>query len=127
MKYVTRARARVDRIACAWLIRRFIDPEAEILYVPPSEVMTVAGCEGALPFDVPGVELGHHGALCSFDAFRRLRAPCSGVADVRCVVRVLPDTAILNRGVNRSRPASSSLVGLRTGDRENGGAAFSGA
>ena len=69
MKFVTRAHARVDRIACAWLIRRFVDPNAEILYVPADRVMSVAQEQGAMPFDVRGVELGHHGDRCSFDAF----------------------------------------------------------
>jgi hypothetical protein len=69
MKWVTRRKARVDRIACPWLIRRFIDPEAEFLFVPEDQVMDTARREGALPFDVPGVELGHHGDRCSFDAF----------------------------------------------------------
>lgn len=69
MKWVTRAKARVDRIACPWLIRRFIDKQAEFLFVPDSEVMATATREGATPYDVPGVELGHHGERCSFDAF----------------------------------------------------------
>jgi hypothetical protein len=69
MKWVTRERARVDRIACPWLIRRFIDREPTFLFVPAAEVMTVAAREGATPFDVPGVDLGHHGERCSFDAF----------------------------------------------------------
>jgi hypothetical protein len=69
MKWVTRARARVDRIACPWLIARFIDPAPEFLFVPAGEVGAVAEREGAVPFDVPGVELGHHGDRCSFDAF----------------------------------------------------------
>ncbi|HEY7654210.1 MAG TPA: chromate resistance protein ChrB domain-containing protein [Methylomirabilota bacterium] len=69
MKWVTRRRARVDRIACPWLIRRFIDKDAEFLFVPEDQVMETARRQGALPFDVPGVELGHHGVRCSFDAF----------------------------------------------------------
>jgi hypothetical protein len=69
MKWVTRAKARVDRIACPWLIRRFIDKQAEFLFVPDAEVMATAAREGATPYDVPGVELGHHGERCSFDAF----------------------------------------------------------
>jgi hypothetical protein len=69
MKFVTRAHARVDRIACPWLIHRFIDPNAELFFVPAADVMRVAEREGAIPFDVPGVELGHRGELCSFDAF----------------------------------------------------------
>jgi hypothetical protein len=68
-KFVTREHARIDRIACAWLVRRFVDPDAEILYVPRDDVDRVAAAEGAIPFDVPGVELGHHGEACSFDAF----------------------------------------------------------
>jgi hypothetical protein len=69
MKWVTRAKARVDRIACPWLIRRFIDKEPEFLFVPDAQVMETAAREGATPYDVPGVELGHHGERCSFDAF----------------------------------------------------------
>ncbi len=69
MKWVTRRKARVDRIACPWLIQRFIDKDAEFLFVPEDQVMETARRESALPFDVPGVELGHHGEQCSFDAF----------------------------------------------------------
>jgi hypothetical protein len=68
MKWVTRARPKVDRVACPWLIKRFVDPQAEILYVPPEQVTEVAKREGAIPFDVANVELGHHGLECSFDA-----------------------------------------------------------
>jgi len=68
MKWVTRERPKVDRIACPWLILRFIDPKAEFLFVPPDKVMDVAAQTGATPFDVSGVELGHEGPLCSFDA-----------------------------------------------------------
>jgi hypothetical protein len=71
MKWVTRARPKVDRVACPWLIKRFIDSKAEIMYVPSEEVMTVADREGAIAFDVNNVELGHHGPLCSFDAILR--------------------------------------------------------
>src|SRR6266705_4998822 len=69
MKWVTRERPKIDRLACPWLIRRFIDPQAEIHYVPAAQVLPVAGSEGAIPFDVPEVELTHSGPLCSFDAF----------------------------------------------------------
>ena len=71
MKWVTRERARVDRIACPWLITRFIDKNPTFLFVPTEKVIEVAQREGATPYDVPGVELGHHGAECSFDAFIR--------------------------------------------------------
>ncbi len=68
MKWVTREHAKVDRIACPWLIRRFVDPQAEFLFVPADQVMAVAEREEATPYDVPGVELGHHGQRCSFEA-----------------------------------------------------------
>jgi hypothetical protein len=68
MKWVTREKARVDRIACPWLITRFVDREPQFLFVPPDQVMAVAAREQAIPYDVPGVELGHHGDECSFDA-----------------------------------------------------------
>ena len=70
-KFVTREHAKVDRIACPWLIRRFVDPNAEFLFVRADEVQTVAKRETAVPFDVEGVELGHSGAYCSFDAIIR--------------------------------------------------------
>ena len=69
MKWITRERARVDRIACPWLISRFIDAKPEFLFVPASQVLDAATREGAIPYDVPNVELGHHGPRCSFDAF----------------------------------------------------------
>jgi len=72
MKWVTRERPKIDRIACTWLIARFIDPEAEFLYVPATDVLQVADEAGAIPYDIPGVEYGHVGELCSFDAFLRL-------------------------------------------------------
>ncbi len=71
MKWITREHPKIDRIACPWLVTRFIDPEAEFIYVPRDKVMSEAERLGAIPFDVPGVELGHHGPLCSFDAFIR--------------------------------------------------------
>ena len=68
MKWITRERPKIDRIACPWLIARFVDPEPEFLYVPGGDVMRLAKETGATPYDVPGVELGHHGDRCSFDA-----------------------------------------------------------
>ena len=87
MQWVTRARPKVDRIACPWLIRRFVDPEAEFLYVPAEEVMRVAVETKAIPFDVPGVELGHHGAKCSFDAI----VATYGLTDpaLQCLARIV--------------------------------------
>lgn len=66
-KWVTRAGAKVDRVACPWLIRRFLDPQAEFLFVPAARVQEVATREGAIPFDAPGVELGHRDGGCSFE------------------------------------------------------------
>jgi hypothetical protein len=71
MKWITRERVKVDRVACPWLIKRFIDPDAELLFVPADTVMEVAQREHATPYDVKDVELGHHGKECSFDAFVR--------------------------------------------------------
>jgi hypothetical protein len=68
MKWVTRKNASVDRIACPWLVKRFIDPEAEFLYVPAQEVPAVAEREGAIAYDVGGVELGHVDGRCSFES-----------------------------------------------------------
>ncbi len=71
MKWVTRSHVHVDRVACPWLIRRFIDSQAEFLFAPKSQVETVAREQGATPFDIPGAELGHHDGGCSFDAIIR--------------------------------------------------------
>ncbi|MGA2265372.1 MAG: chromate resistance protein ChrB domain-containing protein [Phycisphaerae bacterium] len=68
MKWITRERAKVDRVACPWLIKRFIDPQAEFLFAPAERVAEIARQEQAVPFDVKDVELGHHGQECSFDA-----------------------------------------------------------
>jgi len=73
-RWVTRARPRIDRIACPWLIRRFIDPAAEFFFVPAVEVREFAATRGATPFDVPDVDYSHVGAQCSFDAFIRRHA-----------------------------------------------------
>ena len=69
MRWITRERPKIDRIACPWLIARFIDPAAEFLYVPAADVLNIAKVTGAIPYDIPGVEYGHRGELCSFDAF----------------------------------------------------------
>lgn len=68
MKWVTREHSKVDRIACPWLIKKFVDKDAEFLFVPSDRVMHIAKENNATPFDVPNVELGHHGEECSFDA-----------------------------------------------------------
>jgi hypothetical protein len=68
MLWVTRSHVHVDRVACPWLIKRFVDSDADFLFVPKSEVEKVAADKGAIPFDAPGVELGHHEGKCSFEA-----------------------------------------------------------
>lgn len=68
MKWITRSHVHVDRVACPWLITRFIDSEAEFLFVPASQIGPVAELQGAIPFDAPGVELGHHEGRCSFES-----------------------------------------------------------
>lgn len=95
MKWVTRERPKIDRIACPWLIRRFIDEAPELLYVPASEVLRVAGETGAIPFDVPNVELSHVGELCSFDAFLRKY----GLTDP-----ALAQLAVIVRAADTNRP-----------------------
>ena len=69
MKWITRERPKIDRIACPWLIARFIDKSPEFLYVPADQVLRIAEDTGAVPYDIPGVEMSHVGELCSFDAF----------------------------------------------------------
>ena len=114
MKWVTRERPKIDRIACPWLIQRFIDHEAEFLYVPAADVLRVAQEVGAIPYDVPGVEMGHVGELCSFDAFLvkyRLNDPA------------LQKLATIVRGADTSRldltPQSAGLHAISLGLSRN--------
>ena len=110
MKWVTRERARVDRIACPWLISRFIDKEPTFLFVPTSQVMAVAEREKAIPYDVPNVELGHHGERCSFDAFLdKYQLTDPALLALSKIVRGA-DTDV--RGLT---PESSGLYALATG------------
>jgi len=110
MKYVTRAHAKVDRIACPWLIKRFIDKDAEFLFVDADKVMETAERKSAIPFDVPNVELGHHGARCSFDAI----VEKYGITDP-----ALLKLAEIVRGADTSdraiTPESAGLYALATG------------
>lgn len=71
-KWVTRERPKIDRIACPWLIRRFIDPNAEFIYVPKDQVLAIAKRTGAIPYDIDGVEFTHEGERCSFDTILRI-------------------------------------------------------
>jgi hypothetical protein len=95
LRWVTRERPKIDRIACPWLVTRFIDASAEFLFVPAQEVLRVADERAATPYDVPGVELSHVGELCSFDAFLRKY----GLADP-----ALRRLAVIVRGADTSRP-----------------------
>ncbi|MEI6874829.1 MAG: chromate resistance protein ChrB domain-containing protein, partial [Spirochaetota bacterium] len=72
MKWITRSHVHVDRVACPWLIRRFVDSEAEFMFVPTGQIDRVVKETGATPFDSPGVELGHHGGDCSFQTIVRV-------------------------------------------------------
>lgn len=110
MKWVTRERPKIDRIACPWLILRFIDRDAEFLYVPAAEVLRVAAETGATPYDVPGLELGHVGDRCSFDAFLR---------KYRLDDPPLQRLAVIVRGADTSRldlaPESTGLYAISSG------------
>ena len=96
MKWVTRERPKIDRIACPWLITRFIDREPEFLFVPPGEVLALARDGAAIPYDVPNVELSHVGELCSFDAFLRKYRLGDDPA--------LAELAVIVRGADTARP-----------------------
>ncbi|HYM36536.1 MAG TPA: chromate resistance protein ChrB domain-containing protein [Steroidobacteraceae bacterium] len=110
MKWVTRERPKIDRLACPWLIRRFIDTEGEILYVPTAKVSQVAAEQGAIPFDVPAVELTHEGPLCSFDAFlRKYRLDDPALAKLADIVRAA-DTDTVSRS-----PQASGLLAISLG------------
>jgi hypothetical protein len=88
MKWVTRERPKIDRIACPWLIVRFIDESPEFLFVPTSRVFDTAAETGAVPYDIPGAELSHVGEKCSFDAFlERYRLGDPGLAAMAPIVR----------------------------------------
>ena len=110
MKWNTRERARVDRIACPWLISRFIDKEPTFMFVPADQVKKVAEREGAIPYDIPGVELGHHGEHCSFDAFLEKYALAEPA---------LRTLALIVRGADTDArqltPESAGLYALATG------------
>lgn len=80
MKWITRERVKVDRVACPWLIKKFVDQEAEFVFVPADQVMEEAKRLGAVPYDVKDVELGHHGKECSFEAILKKYALVSDAA-----------------------------------------------
>ena len=110
MKWITRERPKIDRIACPWLIQRFIDPQAEFLYVPAADVQRLAKASGATPYDVPGVEMTHVGERCSFDAF---------LAKHHLDDPALQQLAVIVRGADTSRldltPQSAGLYAISLG------------
>lgn len=110
MKWVTRERPKIDRIACPWLIARFIDAAPEFLYVPAADVLNVAAKLDAVPYDIPGVEMSHVGELCSFDAF---------LAKYRLTEPALQQLAAIVRGADTSRldltPQSAGLYAISLG------------
>ena len=96
MNWITRQHPKIDRIACPWLIRRFIEANAEFIYVPTEEVFRVAAETGATPYDIPGCEpFSHHGELCSFDAF---------ITQYALTDPALGRLAIIVRGADTARP-----------------------
>ena len=95
MKWITRERPKIDRVACPWLIARFIDQQSEFLFVAPDQVVSQAQATGAIPYDVPGVELTHDGPLCSFDALLK---------NYQLSDPSLHDLAIIVRGADTARP-----------------------
>jgi hypothetical protein len=96
MKWITRERPKIDRIACPWLIRRFIEPNAEFLYVPTERVFEIARETGATPYDTPGTEpFSHDGELCSFDAF---------IKHYQLTDPALDYLAVIVRGADTARP-----------------------
>jgi hypothetical protein len=114
MKWITRERPKIDRVACPWLITKFIDKEPEFLYVPADDVLRIAEDTGAIPYDIPGVELTHDGELCSFDAFLK---------KYKLEDDALQQLAVIVRGADTSRldltPQSSGLYALSLGLSQN--------
>ena len=110
MKWITRERPKIDRIACPWLIARFIDEKPEFLYVPADQVLKVAAETGAVPYDIPGVEMTHDGERCSFDAFIRKHELKDAALD---------QLAMIVRGADTSRldltPQSAGLYAISLG------------
>ncbi|MDO8704051.1 MAG: chromate resistance protein [Sulfuricaulis sp.] len=110
MKWITRERPKIDRIACPWLIARFIDKTPEFLFVPTAEVLKVAQETAAIPYDIPGVELSHEGEFCSFDTFLK---------KYRLTEPALHQLAVIVRGADTSRldlaPQASGLLALSLG------------
>lgn len=112
MKWVTREHAKVDRIACPWLIKNFVDKDAEFLFVPTDKVMQVAKEKDATPFDVPNVELGHHGEECSFDAIVKKYELDKKEPALGELAKIVRGADTPNRTLT---PQSEGLVAIATG------------
>jgi len=114
MQWITRERPKIDRIACPWLIQRFIDPEAQFLYVPTDTVFRVAEQTGAIPYDIPGAELSHVDELCSFDTF---------LQKYRLTDPALQSLAVIVRGADTDRlelaPQAAGLLAISLGLSHN--------
>jgi len=110
MKWVTRERPKIDRIACPWLIARFIDKTPEFLFVPTEQVLAVAHETGAVPYDIPGAEMSHEGEFCSFDTFLK---------KYHLTDPALHQLAVIVRGADTSRldlaPQAPGLLALSLG------------
>jgi hypothetical protein len=114
MQWITRERPKIDRIACPWLIKRFIDLESEFLYVPTEAVFRVAEETGAIPYDIPGAELSHVDELCSFDIF---------LQKYRLTDPALQSLAVIVRGADTDRlglaPQAAGLLAISLGLSHN--------
>jgi rhodanese-related sulfurtransferase len=113
-RWVTRERPKIDRIACPWLIARFVDPEAEFLYVPAKQVLEAAKERDAVPYDVPDVHFSHEGERCSFDAFLK---------HFRLTDPALEQLAVIVRGADTARldlaPQAPGLAAISLGLSRN--------
>lgn len=114
MQWITRERPKIDRIACPWLIAKFIDMEAEFVYVPTEQVLSIAAATGAIPYDIPGAELSHVGELCSFDA-------C--LSKYNLTEPALQQLAVIVRGADTERldlaPQAAGLLAISLGLSHN--------
>ena len=117
MKWITREHVHVDRVACPWLIRRFVDPQAEFLFVPADQVMAIAERSGAIPYDVKGVELGHHGLECSFEAIVKKHG-LGGDPALALLAKIVNGADTDNRLWNQ--PESAGLKAIARGFRDLG-------
>ena len=113
-RWITRARPKIDRIACPWLVRRFIDPRAEFFYVPTSEVFAFAQANNAVAYDIPGAPIEHAGPLCSFDNFLRAFELTSPALERMAAIVRGADTGALSLA-----PQSAGLLAISLGFSKN--------